>query len=86
MKDVTEEQSDGLRGHCQLFLESALMSGNVGNERTHVLTTTRHLTTSSDEMVTVDLRFERAAWQEYSEIRWQNMFSHAAPSQSDASV
>ena len=41
-----------------LLLECALISGYVGKERTHVVTTTQHLTTSSNEMVTGDLRFD----------------------------
>ena len=50
----TTQQSDGPRERWRLHLENALIPGNIGNQRTHRVTSTQHLTTSSDELVTVD--------------------------------
>ena len=43
--------AEGAAGDCSF--ENALSSGNVGNERTQMVTMTRHLTNSSDWLVTV---------------------------------
>ena len=45
----------GRGGLWRLLLGSVLISGNVGNERTHVVATTRHLTSSSDGIESKEL-------------------------------
>ena len=51
-----------LGGHWRLLFENAFISGSVGNERNAHGHHTQHLTTSSDEMVTVDLHLACTIW------------------------
>ena len=63
----------------QQLPEKALVSGSVGNERTHMVATTQHLTTSADEMVTADLHLVQTVGEQPAElsVEEQSLLSEA---------
>ena len=64
--DRTKEQSDWLRVHWRLLLQSTRIKQLFGNERKHMITSEQH---RSDDLVTVDLLLacacDRSAGREY---------------------